>query len=146
MDVKTLSAVIGHVSSATTIDVYSHVTDRMRVQAAEKIEKGFGKNEEYSAEERPHESLGKASGAASEPFKPYRGKYRRAGQGGVYEIGDRLYEGRYTPTNADGRRETHTVYAQTREECEAKLSGMIAEVKARIAEDKRRKKEAAPTS
>ena len=71
-------------------------------------------------------------------------RYRRAGQGGSCEIGDRLYEGRHTPTNADGKRETHTVYAPTRDE--AKLSGMIAEVKARIAEDKRRKKEAAPTS
>ena len=35
MDVKTLSAVIGHVSAATTLDIYTHVTDRMRAQAVE---------------------------------------------------------------------------------------------------------------
>ena len=29
MDVKTLSATIGHVSSATTLDIYSHITDTM---------------------------------------------------------------------------------------------------------------------
>ena len=30
MDVKTLSATIGHVSSATTIDIYSHITNTMQ--------------------------------------------------------------------------------------------------------------------
>lgn len=30
MDVKTLSATIGHVSSATTLDIYSHITDTMQ--------------------------------------------------------------------------------------------------------------------
>ena len=30
MDVKTLSAIIGHISSATTIDIYSHVTGAMQ--------------------------------------------------------------------------------------------------------------------
>ena len=34
MDVKTLSATIGHVSSATTLDIYSHITDTMQRQAA----------------------------------------------------------------------------------------------------------------
>ena len=29
MDVKTLSTVIGHVSSATTLNVYAHVTDEI---------------------------------------------------------------------------------------------------------------------
>ena len=30
MDVKTLSATIGHVSAATTLDIYSHMTDTMQ--------------------------------------------------------------------------------------------------------------------
>ena len=30
MDVKTLSTIIGHISSATTLDIYSHVTDTMQ--------------------------------------------------------------------------------------------------------------------
>ncbi|MFQ8837604.1 MAG: tyrosine-type recombinase/integrase [Oscillospiraceae bacterium] len=42
MDVKTLSAIIGHISSATTIDIYSHITGAMQRQAAQKIERGIG--------------------------------------------------------------------------------------------------------
>lgn len=34
MDVKTLSATIGHVSSETTLDIYSYITDAMQKQAA----------------------------------------------------------------------------------------------------------------
>ena len=47
-------------------------------------------------------------------------------------INDHLYEGRYTPTNAYGKRESHNIYAKTREECKEKLAEMIAEVKAQI--------------
>ncbi len=146
MDIKTLSAVIGHVSSATTIDVYSHVTDQMRVQAAEKIEKGFGRNEEWNAAEKPTERPVTPSEEKREPFRPYRGKYRKPGTGGVYRLGESLYEGRYTPKNRDGKREVHTVYAKTQEECETALVGMIAEVKARIAEDKQKGKKQTSTS
>ena len=42
MDVKTLSATIGHVSSATTLDIYSHVTDTMQRQAAVHIDRKIG--------------------------------------------------------------------------------------------------------
>ncbi len=146
MDIKTLSAVIGHVSSATTIDVYSHVTDQMRVQAAEKIETGFGRNETWDAAEKPTEQPVTSSEAKREPFRPYRGQYRKPGTGGVYRLGESLYEGRYTPKNADGKREVHTVYAGTPEECETALAAMIAEVKARIAENKQKRKEQTPTS
>ncbi len=38
MDVKTLSTIIGHVSSATTLNVYAHVTDDMKKEAAVKID------------------------------------------------------------------------------------------------------------
>lgn len=41
MDVKTLSTVIGHVSSATTLNVYAHVTDEMRQKAADKIDRAI---------------------------------------------------------------------------------------------------------
>ena len=51
MDVKTLSAVIGHVSAVTTLNVYTHVTDAMQVQAAQKIDKGIaGKDAEAPSE------------------------------------------------------------------------------------------------
>ena len=51
-------------------------------------------------------------------------------------LNDHLYEGRYSPTNAQGKREVHTVYAKTKEECETLLEQMIAEVKAKIAAEK----------
>lgn len=43
MDVKTLSAMLGHVSAATTLDIYTHVTDTMQAEAAAKIDRGIGK-------------------------------------------------------------------------------------------------------
>ena len=42
MDVKTLSAMIGHVSAATTLDIYSHMTDTMQMQAAVSIDRKIG--------------------------------------------------------------------------------------------------------
>ncbi len=45
MDVKTLSTILGHVSSATTLNVYAHVTDEMRRTAAAKIDSGIAKAE-----------------------------------------------------------------------------------------------------
>ncbi len=42
MDVKTLSATIGHVSSVTTLDIYSHITDTMQRQAAVHIDRKIG--------------------------------------------------------------------------------------------------------
>ena len=43
MDVKTLSAMLGHVSAATTLDIYTHITDDMRLTAAANIDCGIGK-------------------------------------------------------------------------------------------------------
>ena len=40
MDIKTLSTIIGHVSSTTTLNTYTHVTDAMRQNAADKIDQG----------------------------------------------------------------------------------------------------------
>lgn len=45
MDIKTLSTILGHVSSATTLNTYSHVTDEMRRKAAMKIDRGIAKAE-----------------------------------------------------------------------------------------------------
>ena len=45
MDIKTLSTSLGHVSSATTLNTYSHVTDEMRQRAAVKIDQGIAKAE-----------------------------------------------------------------------------------------------------
>ena len=65
--------------------------------------------------------------------KPVPRKIRKSGTGCVYQINDHLYEGRFTPTNADGKRISRNVYATTREECEEKLAVMIEEVKKEIA-------------
>lgn len=53
MDVKTLSAMLGHVSAATTLDIYTHVTDTMQTEAAAKIDQGIGK---AAPQELPAES------------------------------------------------------------------------------------------
>ena len=55
MDVKTLSTILGHVSSATTLNTYSHVTDEMRQRAAVKIDLGIAKAEVTEQVEKPKE-------------------------------------------------------------------------------------------
>lgn len=138
MDVKTLSAMIGHISSATTLDIYSHVTNEMQVRSAEKIERSLGRNEPRPAHfgefgQTPERTRKRPP----EPkFEPYRGKIRKSGTGCVTMINDHLYEGRFTPTDADGKRISRNIYAQTREECEEKLAAMIVEMKAGTAEAK----------
>lgn len=136
MDVKTLSATIGHVSSATTIDIYSHITDNMQRQAAVSIDRKIGGTDaEMPRFERPARS-----DADRTPFEPYKPKIRKSGTGCVTMINDHLYEGRYSPRNAYGKRESHNIYAKTREECEEKLAEMIVEVKARIKAEKEKLK------
>lgn len=141
MDVKTLSSVIGHVSAATTLDIYSHITNNMQIQAAVNIDRGIGHSEaempslESEARQRPDQSR----------FKPNSGKIRRAGTGCVTMINENLYEGKFSPTNANGKRISKNVYAKTREECEEKLAELIKQMKAEIAEEKARQKaESAP--
>ena len=82
-------------------------------------EKRFAKNEPF--EQSEYETQKQAPPPA-ETFEPYKGKIRKSGTGGIYELNDHLFEGRYSPTNAYGKREVHTVYAKTREECERLLN------------------------
>ncbi|MCM1167892.1 MAG: site-specific integrase, partial [Ruminococcus sp.] len=123
---------LGHVSSATTIDIYSHITNAMQRQAAAKIDRQIGGTEAPISQADEH---------ADQPeFEPYKPKVRKSGTGCVTMINDHLYEGRYTPTNAYGKREAHNIYAKTRAECEEKLAAMIVEVKADIKAEKERLK------
>ena len=110
----------------------------MQQQAAQKIECGIGHSEAYEPHEMLDDQLPDKDGKppVRPPFAPYKGKVRKPGTGGIYELGDHLFEGRYSPTNAQGKREVHTVYAKTREECEVLLEKMITEVKAKIAAEK----------
>lgn len=59
MDIKTLSTILGHVSSATTLNTYSHVTDEMRQKAAVKIDQGIAKAEvrEGTANAQPERTM-----------------------------------------------------------------------------------------
>lgn len=136
MDVKTLSVIIGHNSAATTLDIYSHITTDMQKKAACAIEKGIGQSDtgiDESAVPRPEQHERK-------PFAPKEARYRKPGTGGVYMINDHLYEGRYTPRLANGKRKVFTVYAQNAEDCEKRLAEMIIKVKKEIEEKKKSKK------
>ena len=139
MDVKTLSAIIGHISSETTLNIYTHITDNMQRSAANKIERGFGRNEGSLSEDKqtPNQTVKTPQTAKFEPKQP---KIRRPGTGCITEINDHLFEGRYSPTNAYGKRTPKNVYAKTREECEEKLAVMIAQKNAEIAAEKERLK------
>ena len=125
MDVKTLSTILGHVSAATTLNIYTHITDEMRQKAARNIDQGIAKAEVPPAPE--------ATTEPPEPFTPVPLPRRRPGTGCISRINDHLYEGRYSPKWPDGKKRLRTVYAPTLEACEEKLRGMILEVKAEIA-------------
>jgi hypothetical protein len=134
MDVKTLSTIIGHISSATTLDIYSHVTDTMQQQAAVKIDRQIGKTDAPMPPEERQKRIEQSG------FVPYKTKYRKPGTGGVYQLSDHLWEGKYSPKDAHGKRLSRNVYAKTREECEEKLAEMIAKTKAEIAAQKEKLK------
>lgn len=126
MDIKTLSAVIGHVSSATTLNVYAHVTDEMRQSAAAKIDRAIAK-----VESQPEPAVLKKSTRTT--FQAVKGKYRKPGTGCVTQISDHLWEGRYSP-KVNGKRMARNIYAPTEAECEEKLAQLIAEMKEEIAD------------
>ena len=143
MDVKTLSAMLGHVSAATTLDIYTHITDDMRLTAAANIDRGIGKvaPQEDASESGQETAPAQAEKPRMTDFKPYVGRKRRSGTGCVSEINDHLFEGRYSPKWPDGKKHARNVYAHTREECEEKLKVLIVEMKAEIAEAQRLKDE-----
>ena len=120
MDIKTLSAMLGHVSAATTLDIYTHITGDMLSEAAAKIDRGLG-NEvaEDSTEANPLTD-----------FQPVMRRTRKPGTGCISQINDHLFEGRYSPTWPDGTKHSKCVYAHTREECEEKLKVLIQQLNA----------------
>lgn len=96
MDVKTLSTIIGHVSSGTTLNIYAHVTDEMRRTAAVKIDQGIGKaTPQLEAKATPRKP-------APSTFQAHKGQRRKAGTGCVTQINENLWEGRYSPIWPDG--------------------------------------------
>ena len=75
--------------------------------------------------------------ATYEPTEPHPEpvprKIRKSGTGCVYQINDHLWEGSFYPRLPNGKRKKFNVYAETRDQCEAKLAEIIAEKKAEIA-------------
>ena len=138
MDVKTLSTVIGHNSVATTLNIYAHITDDMRATAAVNIDRGIAKQEQTEMPEK------KATPEKTETdFVATKGQRRKPGTGCLSQIGDHLWEGKYSPRGPDGKKRHGNVYAHTREECEEKLKVLIQEMKAEIAAEREQLKKVA---
>ena len=135
MDVKTLSSTIGHISAETTLNTYSHVTDRMRIQASVKIDRKIG-GTDAEMSEAPDEPKVTQTREVEENFEPYEPKIRKSGTGCVYQVNDTLWEGSFYPRLPNGKRKKFNVYAKTRKECEKKLAKMITEKKKEIAKQK----------
>ena len=133
MDIKTLSTIIGHVSSTTTLNTYAHITDAMRQNAADKIDRGIGR-----AEPKPMRESASRKPAPS-TFQARKGQRRKPGTGCVSRINDHLWEGRYSPI-INGQRMARNVYAKTEAECEMKLAELIREMKEEIAAAKEHRK------
>ena len=132
MDVKTLSTIIGHISSATTLNIYAHVTDDMQRQAAAKIDQGIGRAE--AADSAPPAE----SNATMTDFQPTWKGRRRWGTGSLSQSKSGRWTGRCAITWPDGRLETQSVHADTEVECERLLAIMIAEMRAEVAAEKAR--------
>ena len=132
MDIKTLSTVIDHVSSSTTLNIYAHVTNDMQRQAAAKIDQGIGK---VAAQESTPSSELKPM---MTDFQPTRKRKRRWGTGSLRQNQNGQWTERYAITWPDGRLEARNVHADTEEECERLLAMMIAEMKAEVAVERER--------
>ncbi|MFI3170583.1 MAG: site-specific integrase [Faecalibacterium sp.] len=149
MDVKTLSAMIGHVSAGTTLDIYTHITGNMQQNAANKINNALN-NQAASVSPCASNAISDKADTPTakekspvDKFEPYKGKIRKSGTGSVNQINDRLWEGRYSPKYPDGKKHPKNIYAHSEEECEVKLAALIIEMKAEIAELKKKAKEKA---
>ena len=139
MDVKTLSGIIGHISAETTLNIYSHITDTMRVQASVKIDRKIGGTNAEMPEPKDEPSK-TVSSEIDGFFEPYKPKIRKSGTGCIYQVNENLWEGSFYPRLPGGKRKKFNVYAKTREKCEKKLAKMIAEKKAEIAKMKQAQK------
>ena len=71
-----LSTIIGHVTSATTLNVYAHVTDTMRENAAASIDRGIAGIEPPRRASSPAKPK-----VAKTDFQPVKRKYRKPGTG-----------------------------------------------------------------
>ncbi len=137
MDVKTLACTIGHESVETTLNVYAHISEKMKMDAADRIDNAIGTatGEKFALcgeKEKDEQLLENSSKRAIQTvFEPYKPKYRRRGTGSVHQVNENTWEGRYTPT-VNGKRIARNVYAHSEQECEQKLAELIHEMKAEL--------------
>ena len=123
------------------------MTDTMQMQAAVNIDHKIGGTDGQMPEvKKTHEqSANTPVNATYEPTAPHPEpvprKIRKSGTGCLYQVGDNLWEGSFYPRLPNGKRKKFNVYAETKEQCEIKLSEMITEKKAEIAEEKAKQKE-----
>ena len=75
-------------------------------------------------------------------FRADPGKRRKPGTGCVHQIGEHLWEGRYSPRGPDGKQRSRNVYGHTQEECEEKLKVLIETMKAEIQAERRQLRKA----
>ena len=121
---KTLSAVLGHVSSAVSLNVYAHTTTKMQQEAAVTIDRRISKSKTLLF------VPGNMTFAPpKQQFTPKKSARRKSGTGCISELNDHLYEGKFSITWIDGKKRTVTTYATTREECEEQLAEVIKETK-----------------
>ena len=124
MDVKALPAMLGHVPAATAPDICTRITNPMRSEAAEKIDRRIGK-----AAPREKETASEAAPQPFVPFIPCNGEIRKAGPSCIPRVSERCREGRCSPVWPDGKKYSRNVYAKTRKECGTLLPGLIQQRK-----------------
>ena len=128
-------SIIGHNSVATTLNIYAHITDDMRAKAAS-IDRGIAKQEQIIPPARKPASENMAV------FTAVKSQRRKQGTGCVSQLGDHLWEGKYSPRGPDGKKRSGNVYAHTREECEEKLKALIQKKKTELAAECERARQA----
>ena len=75
-------------------------------------------------------------------FTAVKGQRRKQGTGCVSQLGDHLWEGKYSPRGPDGKKRSGNVYAHTHEECEEKLKALIQKMKTELAAERERARQA----
>lgn len=79
----------------------THITDNMQRSAAGKIERGFGRNEGTLGEDGQTPDQAPETPVRAE-FEPKQPKIRRPGAGCIFRIGEKKWEGSYSPELPDG--------------------------------------------
>ncbi len=126
IDIKTVAALLGHNTVATSINTYTHTTDEMRRAAASNIDRKIGGVEPLNnirVSEQPS-----AENAPKAKFEAYKGKKRKPGTGYIKQLSPNCWQGRYTPT-INGKRTSYNIYAPTEIECEEKLAELIKSIR-----------------